>query len=454
MRKSEARLILPSLREWETRVFDGIFLSQGDRAFDATMSGQSDSRLQLEELRRGLRVHASSWVGVVRLETVEIRVVPKVTGDNLGLVKLLEYASGLDALWRPGGPATLQSAGDSLLDLVALLFIEACERVLRRGLLSGYIEREEDLPMVRGRILAARQLLERFGQLDRIVCRFDELEHDVVENRLLAATLQIAFSRVTSPNLHRRIARLRAVFEPICDPDQLDLKTARFAISYDRLNAHYETAHQLAWLFLDSLGIDDLLAPGRTRSFAFLLNMNLLFERFVTRLVEQVLPARQYRVSSQSGFDSILWNVTAQRSYSRIIPDVVVERRDAPGRRVAIDAKYKLYDEKGFAPGDIYQTFLYAFAFGPPASGVLPVSLLLYPATSEDPGRVRLRVRPLHGGSGAEIIGIGLPVAALLGELTGASGGGPMCDELAAAIESPFGMATPVKAPPAVAASA
>ena len=116
--------------------------------------------------------------------------------------------------------------------------------------------------------------------------------------------------------------------------------------------------------------------------------------------------------------------------------------------------KYKLYDEKGFAPGDIYQTFLYAFAFGPPASGVLPVSLLLYPATSEDPGRVRLRVRPLHGGSGAEIIGIGLPVAALLGELTGASGGGPMCDELAAAIESPFGMATPVKAPPAVAASA
>ena len=65
--------------------------------------------------------------------------------------------------------------------------------------------------MVRGRILADRQLLERFGQLDRIVCRFDELEHDVVENRLLAATLQIAFSRVTSPNLHRRIARLRAV---------------------------------------------------------------------------------------------------------------------------------------------------------------------------------------------------------------------------------------------------
>ena len=122
--------------------------------------------------------------------------------------------------------------------------------------------------------------------------------------------------------------------------------------------------------------------------------------------------------------------------------------------RDAIDAKYKLYDEHGFAPSDIYQTFLYAFAFGPPAPDALPMSLLLYPATSEDPGRVRLRVRTLHGGPGAEIVGIGLPVAALLAELTGAGGRGPVCEELAAAFESPFEMIDTGQAPHAVAASA
>ena len=187
--------------------------------------------------------------------------------------------------------------------------------------------------MVRGRILGDRQVLERFGQLDRIICRFDELEHDVVENQLLAAALQVAFPRVTSVGLQRRISRLRGVLEPICDTDQLDLADARTTLTYNRLNAHYETAHQLAWLLLDALGIDDLFAPGETRSFSFLLNMNQLFERFVTRVVEQVLPAVQYRVTSQLPYRSVVWNVLSQRPYTNIIPDVVVERRGESDRR-------------------------------------------------------------------------------------------------------------------------
>ena len=111
--------------------------------------------------------------------------------------------------------------------------------------------------------------------------------------------------------------------------------------SDNRLNAHSETAHQLGWLLLDALGIDDLFAPGEARSFSFLLNMNQLFERFVTRVVEQVLPVARYRVTSQVAFRSVVWNVSSQRPYTNIIPDVVVERRGESDCRVAIDAKYK-----------------------------------------------------------------------------------------------------------------
>ena len=328
--------------------------------------------------------------------------------------------------------------GDSLLELFALLFVEASERVLRRGLLSGYFEREDDLPMVRGRILGDRQVLERFGQLDRIICRFDELEHDVVENQLLTAALQVASPRVTSVGLQRRISRLRGVLEPICDTDQLDLVAARATVTYNRLNAHYETAHQLGWLLFDALGIDDLFAPGEARSFSFLLNMNQLFERFVTRVVEQVLPVARYRVTSQIPFRSVVWNVSSQRPYTNVIPDVVVERRGESGR-VAIDAKYKLYDERGFDQSDIYQTFLYAFALGATASGGVPTSLLLYPATAEEPRSTRLRIRRLSGGAGAEIVGVGLPIASLLKELTAGAGDTPLGDGLATLIEQSFG---------------
>ena len=198
--------LLGPLTEWTSEVYPGVALTPEDRAVVEKSSASADDRLKIEELRRGLRVRTRSWVGVVRLPTVEIRVVPKVTGDLLGLVRLLEYASGLDALIRLSDDATLEASGDSLLELVVLLFVEASERVLRRGLLSGYVEREDDLPILRGRILGDRQMLERFGQLDRIICRFDELEHDVVENQLLAAALQVASSaghlrRTTAPHL-------------------------------------------------------------------------------------------------------------------------------------------------------------------------------------------------------------------------------------------------------------
>ena len=301
--------LLGPLTEWTSETYHDVQLTPEDRAAVETLSAAGDDRLQIEELRQGLRVRTRSWVGVVRLPTVEIRVVPKVTGDLLGLVRLIEYASGLDALTRLRDGVTLEASGDSLLELFAALFVGASERVLRRGLLSGHVEREDDLPVACGRILGDRQVLERFGQLDRIICRFDELEHDVVENQLLSAALQVASRRVTSVGLQRRIARLRSVLEPICDTDQLDLAAARTTLAYNRLNAHYETAHQLGWLLFDALGIDDLFAPGETRSFSFLLNMNQLFEHFVTRVVGQLLPAARYRVSSQISFKSVVWNV-------------------------------------------------------------------------------------------------------------------------------------------------
>lgn len=117
----------------------------------------------------------------------------------------------------------------------------------------------------------------------------------------------------------------------------------------------------------------------------------------------------------------------------------MVQRREQSNCRVAIDAKYKLYDERGFDQGDIYQTFLYAFALGATASDGLPTSLLLYPATAEAPGSTRLRVRRLTGGAGAEIVGIGLPVAALLRELTAGPGETPLRDGLATVIDEAFG---------------
>ncbi len=368
-------------------------------------------------------MRATSWVGVVRLETIEIRIVPKLAGGHEWLARLLDFTSGIEGLTRFGIDVAVETEGDSLLDFIALLFAGATERLLRQGLMSGYIEREEELGVVRGRILANRQVLQRFGQLDRIVCRFDEFNHDVDENRLLVVALNVAVHRVRSPSVHRRLARLRAVLEPVCDPTELDLRNFRREITYDRTNAHYGRAHGLAWLILDALGIDDPTALGSTSSFAFLLDMNKLFERFVKGFVERILERDLYRVNYQMAHSSVIWDSIAEKPYSWVIPDLVVSRRDDATYRVAIDAKYKQYDQKRIDLSDIYQTFLYAYALSSKQISARPTALVLFPLATAESKEIRLEVRTLDVSRGADIVGIGISIPAALKELLSNKGG-------------------------------
>jgi 5-methylcytosine-specific restriction enzyme subunit McrC len=171
------------IAEWKTVVVERVSLSETDRRLAEELAAGEAGRLIVEELRSGVRVAASSWVGVARFEQVEVRVVPKLAGGDLGLLEMLEFASGLNALRRSSGVRTLATEGVNLFDLVALLLAESCERIARGGLLADYVETEDELPAVRGRLLGDRQVLKRFGQVDRVICRFDELEQDVVENQ-------------------------------------------------------------------------------------------------------------------------------------------------------------------------------------------------------------------------------------------------------------------------------
>ena len=88
------------------------------------------------------------------------------------------------------------------------------------------------------------------------------------------------------------------------------------------------------------------------------------------------------------------------------------------------------------------------------ASDAVPTSLLLYPATAEEPRSTRLRIRRLSGGAGAEIVGIGLPIAALLKELTAGTGETPLRDVLARVIDQSFGILGAMEVRPDVATSA
>jgi 5-methylcytosine-specific restriction enzyme subunit McrC len=177
------------------------------------------------------------------------------------------------------------------------------------------------------------------------------------------------------------------------------------------MNAYYRGSHELAWLILGGLGIEDVLATGSINSFAFLLNMNLLFERFVWVLFSMVLRDTQVGVGYQKRNRLAIWDPDAGRPYQTVIPDLLLDRRRD---RLPVDAKYKLYDEHSIPPGDVYQAFLYSYAFS--EVGTHPRAVIAYPASGSSRLR-RLAVRRSRGVHAAEITLLGIPIVATLEEL-------------------------------------
>jgi 5-methylcytosine-specific restriction enzyme subunit McrC len=433
---SHSRPVL-ELGEWQTKELVGATLSPEDHRLVEQLSGEQ-GRLGVDELRTGVRVRAYSWVGLVRFATFEVRIEPKLTGDNLNLVEMLALASGLDALRRNIGTRQLRpEPGGDLLDLFALLLAHACERLASGGLLHDYVEYEADLPVLRGRLLADRQVRQRLCQIDRLECRYDDRSSDIAENQILTAALAACSRRVSHPTVRLCTRRMLSLFSAACSTAGLDLTLARETMTYNRLNQHYEEPHQLAWLVLDALGIYDLLASESTRCFAFLLDMNRLFELFILRFVQHVLRHRPYRVHYQHKTSSIIWDVAHNKPYTKVIPDLVIETLPPSSKRLVMDAKYKTYDEHRLSTADIYQSFLYAYAYSG-REEVKPEALLLYPASLPRSSPVRLQIRSAHQRFGASIEAVGIHIPQALEEVKRGVPG-PVTEALMEVIERPLG---------------
>lgn len=160
----------------------------------------------------------------------------------------------------------------------------------------------------------------------------------------------------------------------------------------------------------------------------------LLFERFVRRFAEQLLKGCHYRVRYLHHDRSIPWQ--AGRPYRTVVPDLLVETVPPGPCRLPVDAKYKGYDEQRLNPANIYQSFLYAFAFNSLGPEV-PQALLVYPTIQDSIRTSQLEIRNAAGQPGAQIRALGIHLSEALTEAT--SGGvGTVSSALLEALAKPL----------------
>ena len=161
---TQAIAVLP---EWGCIELPGVRLTAADRRLAATLA--KSRRLDIVELREGLRIEAQGWIGVVHMECCTIRVNPTLIHGHRSLVKLLQYVRRLDLLKQLPTDETFDSDGVDLFDLMALLLAQACERVLSIGPQADYVHQNDELSVLRGRLDVKAQGLRRWGRVDRLI---------------------------------------------------------------------------------------------------------------------------------------------------------------------------------------------------------------------------------------------------------------------------------------------
>ena len=297
---------------------------------------------------------AQNLVGTLVVDDLRILIRPKIRPENLFL--LLEVGLPPTA-WRRE-VFDYETSADPLPSVIAF-YARTLETTFARGLLRSYRAEEDRLVALRGRIDMAAQFRQAGIQLP-VACRYDEYTPDIVENRYLKAAARLAL-RVPGvlAEDRRRLLQQVVTLEDVSDEMVRAGDLDRLTIT--RLNAHYEPALRLARLLLESLTLID--QRGNHAAASFLVDMNQLFEDFVTQRLRRELRGRlevlsQYRTH------------LAERRRVPIRPDLVFRRRGSEA--YVADIKYKLTADARARTSDYYQLLAYTTALD------LPEGVLIY----------------------------------------------------------------------------
>lgn len=312
-------------------------------------------------------LRAGSRVGAVRTPGGPVvRITPKTPVSRLFF--LLGFSLDPARAWRDSREGTVDTgAYDDVVPALAHTVERQIDAALRRGVLQGYREVEESALVVRGRLREAEQIRRHFGRTPPVEIAYDAYTADTAENRILRAAVErlLRLPGVPGP-VRRRLAHQRVRIA-----DALPLVRGQELPRWhpSRLNSRYQPALRLAEAVLRGTapehrptGSEPLTIDG------FLLDMNKLFEDFVTVALREAL--REHGLAARLQDPHHL----DAAGLVRIRPDLVVRTGDGRTPLAVVDAKYKVEKADGLLNADLYQALAYATVLS------LPEAHLVYAA--------------------------------------------------------------------------
>ena len=302
----------------------------------------------------GKVLQAQNYVGVIQTKDgTTIEILPKIKNATTEkskdiLIKMLKTLK--NSPFKNLSVANLKSSKIPLFEIFISMFLEELTVLVRNGIKSDYIIKEENLKFLKGKLKISEQIKYNTIHKERFFVQYEEFISNRVENRLIKTTLQFLYNKSKLNKNQQRIREFLFVFDEI--EISHNIKTDFSKIKLNRQMKDYEQVLLWCKTFL----FENSFSPykGNDIAFALLFDMNLLFESFVYSYLKK--SSNFQDIKSQDRTHHLAYENGIGRF--RLKPDIVIN-----GGKIIADTKWKILSEdkayNGVLQDDMYQLYAY-----------------------------------------------------------------------------------------------
>ncbi len=302
----------------------------------------------------GKVLQAQNYVGVIQTKDgTTIEILPKI--KNLDeekskeiLIKMLKTLK--NSPFKHFNSANLKASKMPLLEIFISMFLEELAKLVQKGIKSDYVQKEENLKFLKGKLKISEQIKQNSVHKERFFVEYEQFCSDRVENRLIKTTLEYLYKKSKSNKNQQRIREFLFVFDEI--KISHNIKTDFEKIKLNRQMKDYEQVLLWCKTFL----LENSFSPykGNDIAFALLFDMNLLFESYVYNYLKK--SGDFENIKNQDKKHHLAYE--DEKGKFALKPDIVIDDGE-----IIVDTKWKILSvdksNLGISQSDMYQIYAY-----------------------------------------------------------------------------------------------
>lgn len=200
---------------------------------------------------------------------------------------MLSYA--FTALNQGGYEDVATEEFENMHNLFAAILAKGISRQLKQGLYREYLNRMDDITVVRGKIDIPGTVRNRLARKRILTCEYDELSENNLLNRILKTTVMLLLRHARVDQEYKNDLKKEMLF--FSNVDIIDPAAIRWsAIRFRRNNSTYRMLISLCQLILEGMLLTTDSGEYRLADFIDNQRMNRLYEKFILEYYAKECP--------------------------------------------------------------------------------------------------------------------------------------------------------------------